>query len=386
MPPPHQPPPSDETMRLAAPRMLQIVSGAITLSYPLTTPTVTLGRSADNQIVLPFRTVSRRHAVLTLGPHGYTIYDQHTPNGLLYRGQRIDVHLLADGDVLRIADELGNVITLHYYDHTHPALRPVQMAAFAPAQDALTIGRNPTNDIVLDSPLVSARHTLLRRTASGPVLEDLGSTNGTYLRGERVRRAALAPGDVIQIAGYQLVYQEDGLLQRATVPAVRLDALGLSNPTTPRLNGVSLTIAPEQLVAIVGPSGSGKSTLLRALGGITPAQAGRVLVNNSTDIAAYRGSIGYVPQAESLHPELTVEGTLHYGARLRLPPDFAPAEVAERISAVLKEVELVEQRQRTVAQLSGGQRRRLAIALELLARPGLLLLDEPATGLDPARS
>ncbi|NJL33399.1 MAG: ATP-binding cassette domain-containing protein, partial [Chloroflexaceae bacterium] len=354
MPPPHQPPPSDETMRLAAPRMLQIVSGAITLSYPLTTPTVTLGRSADNQIVLPFRTVIA--AARGTDPRPARIHDlrpAHPQRVALSRPAHRRA-LLADGDVLRIADELGNVITLHYYDHTHPALRPVQMAAFAPAQDALTIGRNPTNDIVLDSPLVSARHTLLRRTASGPVLEDLGSTNGTYLRGERVRRAALAPGDVIQIAGYQLVYQEDGLLQRATVPAVRLDALGLSNPTTPRLNGVSLTIAPEQLVAIVGPSGSGKSTLLRALGGITPAQAGRVLVNNSTDIAAYRGSIGYVPQAESLHPELTVEGTLHYGARLRLPPDFAPAEVAERISAVLKEVELVEQRQRTVAQLSGG--------------------------------
>lgn len=375
---------ADATLLAMAPRTLRVAYGSVNIAYPLTAERMTVGRSSEAELVIPLRAVSRLHAVLTLDREGYTIHDQQSTNGLTFRGRRISSHRLSDGDVLRISDEIGNVITLTYQDETRPALRPVQVAAFAEGQQMLTIGRAADNNLPLDHPLVSAHHAVIRRTAAGDLLEDLGSTNGTYLGGQRISQAPLQPGATLHIGGYRLVYQPDGLARPASGHATRLDVLGLHATAAPRLHDLSLTVYPHELVAIVGPSGSGKSTLLRALGGMASHIEGRVLLDGVADPLTQRGQIGYVPQQESLHAQLTTERTLLYAARLRLPADLSEAEINQRIAAVLADVELSDQRTLTVEQLSGGQRRRLAIAIELLAQPGLLLLDEPTTGLDPA--
>ncbi|NJL06389.1 MAG: ATP-binding cassette domain-containing protein [Chloroflexaceae bacterium] len=150
---------------------------------------------------------------------------------------------------------------------------------------------------------------------------------------------------------------------------------------------MTCSIYPHELVALVGGSGTGKSSLLRILAGLQPPQHGHVLLGGEDlyqQLAQYQGSIGYVPQQESLLPYLTVERMLWYAAQLRLPATLTPDAVRQRIDAVLADVELADVRQQLFHTLSGGQRKRVSIALELLAQPLFLFLDEPTTGLDPA--
>jgi ABC-type multidrug transport system ATPase subunit/ABC-type multidrug transport system permease subunit len=140
-------------------------------------------------------------------------------------------------------------------------------------------------------------------------------------------------------------------------------------------------------VAIVGGSGTGKTSLLHALNGFAPATSGTVSFNGVSlykNVALFRSIIGYVPQDDIVHGELTVERTLYYGAKLRLPKDMRPQETSNRIEEVLAAVGLTQHRRTEVRRLSGGQRKRVSVALELLARPAAICLDEPTSGLDPA--
>jgi ABC transport system ATP-binding/permease protein len=148
------------------------------------------------------------------------------------------------------------------------------------------------------------------------------------------------------------------------------------------LQPTSLTLEPGELVAIVGPSGSGKSTLLKTLGGITPASAGTVTVLGE-DVGLRQADIAYVPQDDTLHHLLSIEEALTFAARLRLPEGHTAEEREAAISGVLEQVGLEDIRDRRIGNLSGGQRKRAAVALELIGGPELLLLDEPTTGLDP---
>ncbi|MCZ7674259.1 MAG: ABC transporter ATP-binding protein [Chloroflexi bacterium] len=161
----------------------------------------------------------------------------------------------------------------------------------------------------------------------------------------------------------------------------------LSGGSTQRiiLDDVTLSIHPREFVALVGGSGAGKSTLMKAMSGFTPANSGQVLVNGDdlyANFGAYRSILGYVPQDDIIHGQLTVYSALNYAAQLRLP-DAPPAEIETRIQRVIQEVELVGHEEKQVQSLSGGQRKRVSIAVELLAEPGLFFLDEPTSGLDP---
>jgi ABC-type multidrug transport system ATPase subunit len=152
------------------------------------------------------------------------------------------------------------------------------------------------------------------------------------------------------------------------------------------LDGVSLSLAPGELVAVVGASGAGKSTLLAALAGSTRLSAGSVgLVSggDGPDGSPY-GAIGLVPQDDILHADLPLGRTLQHAAALRLAG--SRHHVRSAVDDVLVELDRVERAGVPVGSLSGGQRKRANIAVELLARPALCLLDEPTSGLDPATS
>ena len=135
-------------------------------------------------------------------------------------------------------------------------------------------------------------------------------------------------------------------------------------------------------MAIIGESGAGKTTLLKALAGVTTPTAGEVLVNGEP-VASRLTDVGYVPQEDIVHRLLTVREALRYAAQLRLPPDTSAAEVDRAVDRVLGELDLVPHADKLVRTVSGGQRKRVGVAAELLSRPGILFLDEPATGLDP---
>ncbi len=152
------------------------------------------------------------------------------------------------------------------------------------------------------------------------------------------------------------------------------------------LNDISLSVMPGELVAVVGGSGSGKSTLINCLNGFEPATSGKVFINGEDLILNYntfKARIGYVPQSDIVHDNLRVQNMLRFVARLRLSDDITDFEIEEKILDVLSTVGLLEHRNKLVKKLSGGQRKRASIAVELISDPALFFLDEPTSGLDP---
>src|SRR5256886_10067264 len=218
---------------------------------------------------------------------------------------------------------------------------------------------------------------------------DLNSTNHVYVNSELTTNHLLKLGDEIRIGPYKLVYEANQLTQYDESNFIRIDALNLKktgNNNVTLLSNLSFSIPPRKFVALVGGSGAGKSTLMDALNGLRPAQEGKVLYNGQDyyrNLAAFSTQLGYVPQDDIVHRDLTVERALYYAAKLRLPSDFTDEQIQQRINEVLEDVELTDRRDLLVKKLSGGQRKRVSIALELLANPSVFFLDEPTSGLDP---
>nr|WP_256255987.1 ATP-binding cassette domain-containing protein [Streptomyces sp. MUSC 14] len=260
------------------------------------------------------------------------------------------------------------------------------------AERVLRIGRAPDNDLVVPDPMVSKYHAVLRQTVEGePEITDLDSSNGTYVNGNQVDRHVLGPRDAVMI-GHSRLHLTDGRLVRADAGTGSFTARDLTVRVRQRgeaktlLSQVSLDLPEKSLVGIVGPSGCGKSTLLRALTGYQPADEGEVLydgLNLYTHFAELRQRVALVPQDDVLHPQLTLRRALSYGARLRFPRDTDAAAREERVKEVLEELGLSDRLDTRITALSGGQRKRVSVAMELLTKPALLLLDEPTSGLDP---
>ena len=350
---------------------------------------LTIGRVAGNDLVLADEGVSRRHAEIRRDGGEWVVADLGSKNGTRLNGKRLDdrPHPLRTGDAIAIGAHtlrfLAGVETQFVAAGAERDEHATRVVALRGAQ--LRIGRDPGNDLVLDDPNVSRRHAEVRRTGDGAfVLHDLHSRNGTRLNGRPVRAARMALGDVIGIGPYRLVFDGGTLLARDDRGALRLDADRLVVQAGERriLSDVSIGIAPGELVAVIGESGAGKSTLLRALAGVSEPTSGAVTINGEP-VAGRRTDIGYVPQDEIVHERLTVREALTFAARLRLPHGSTRAEVEQVVARAMEELELTERADVRIGALSGGQRRRVGVATELLTRPGLLFLDEPTTGLDP---
>lgn len=264
-----------------------------------------------------------------------------------------------------------------------------RLSAVHEAALLVRIGRAPENEIVLDDLLVSRHHAQLQRLpAGGYELTDLGSHNGTFVNGRRIQKAGLQELDVVSVGHCVFRLVGHVLEEYADTGEVSFEAVGLSvlAAGVTLVDDVSLSIRESALVGVVGPSGSGKSTLLGALSGLRPAQRGVVLYGGRDLYAHYeelRQRIGVVPQDDVLHLELTVERALEYAAELRFPADVPRAERRRRVDEVLRELGLEGRRDVRIEQVSGGERKRVSVAVELLTKPSLLFLDEPTSGLDP---
>lgn len=257
----------------------------------------------------------------------------------------------------------------------------------------MKIGRALENDLVVSDLQVSRFHAEFRVLPDGRCeIADLGSHNGTYVNGQPVKGHMLVPGDVVGVGHSTFHLVGDRLEEFVDTGEVSFSARRLT-VTVPQgkgtktiLNDVSFALPGKSLIAVIGPSGSGKSTLLRALTGYRPADQGEVLYDNRNlyrHFAALRQRIGLVPQDDILHKELTVRTALKYAAKLRFPGDTRAAEREARIDEVLRELKLDVHSDKKVTSLSGGQRKRVSVALELLTKPSLIFLDEPTSGLDP---
>lgn len=254
----------------------------------------------------------------------------------------------------------------------------------------MRIGRTAGNDLVLSDLTISHHHAELRKTSDGKYqIVDLGSHNGTFVNGQRVTSATLTEKDIVGIgpATFRLV---DGELREyidsGDVSLVAQDLVVEVSGGKILLDRVSFPLAERSLVGIIGPSGAGKSTLLGALTGMRPADRGMVLYDNRDlykDYAELRTRIGLVPQDSIMHTQLTTQRALQYAAELRFPPDTQSRERNGRVEEVMGELGLTRHARTRADKLSGGQLKRVNVALELLTKPSLLFLDEPTSGLDP---
>jgi len=177
-------------------------------------------------------------------------------------------------------------------------------------------------------------------------------------------------------------------IERFSTRGARVDAVNVSRGVGTRriLQDMSLSIEPGELVAIAGGSGAGKTTLLEILAGLQPPSVGEVRhdgVPRGARVSA-ESRIGYVPQDDIIHLEMPLRRTLRYAARLRLPASTSAAEADRVVEETMQDLDLADRAEVPVHALSGGQRKRASIAVELLTRPRVFFLDEPTSGLDPS--
>ncbi|WP_030739672.1 FHA domain-containing protein [Streptomyces griseus] len=257
----------------------------------------------------------------------------------------------------------------------------------------MRIGRALENELVVSDLQVSRHHAEFRATPDGRYeIRDLGSHNGTYVNGQPLQKsgsALIGPNDIVGVGHSTFRLVGDRLEEFVDTGEVSFSARHLTvtvDGGKQILKDVSFGVPEKSLIAVIGPSGSGKSTLLKALTGYRPADQGDVLYDNRNlykQFAELRQRIGLVPQDDILHKELTVSKALKYAARLRFPSDTTEAERQARITEVLAELKLDIHKDKRITSLSGGQRKRVSVALELLTKPSLIFLDEPTSGLDP---
>jgi ABC transport system ATP-binding/permease protein len=368
--------------------LLQVATANWVQEFPLRQELTRIGQTPDNDIVIDQPEILPHHAQILQTPHGHQLISLSAQAELYLDGQRIDRADLQSGDVI----QMGQHDTLTYL-RLEPPPTDIKAPSILSLRDRnrLQIGRDPRNDAVIDHPTVSRFHSQIELRQGSWVILDLETSNGTFINGlQMTEPQRLRAGDRIRIGPCEFIFSVDEtLIQQNEAGNLRIDALHLSK-TTPKgvtlLDDISLSILPREFVAIVGVSGAGKSTLLDALNGLRPAPRGTVLVNDHDlykNFNAYRTEVGYVPQEDIIHRELTVVQALDFAAKLRLPADTTDAERRQRVQRVLNDLELSHRQQVVVKQLSGGQRKRVSMGVELLTEPSLFFLDEATSGLDP---
>lgn len=354
---------------------------------------LTVGRETDNDIVLPFPMVSAQHAKVARGPDGkWSIQDLGSSNGtfLNSRANRIKSSGISADDILWFGSMRVPATQLIGKDSN---LGNQIQAEVSIGRGKTIFGRDEHCDQVLNYPMVSQRHAQAYRKGNEILIEDLGSANGTYVNGARIfKPTPVKTGDTIGLGTFTFRLNADGRFEKRDYRGnvtIEVQSLMVEVPGKRLLQDISLTIFPSEFVGLMGPSGAGKTTLMNAMNGYTPPTSGAVLFNREnlySNYARYASNLGYVPQDDIIHRDLTVGQALYYTARLRLPPDATDHEIDSRISQILKQLGLEGTENVLIGSpekkgISGGQRKRVNLAMELLTDPSVLFLDEPTSGL-----
>ncbi|MCI0456910.1 MAG: FHA domain-containing protein [Gemmataceae bacterium] len=385
---------------------LHVVAGAVPIQYELPEGVTLLGRDRTCPLHLDNLTVSRRHARVTRQGEVAWVEDLGSSGGTFLNGQSLQKRttltagdqLVIGGITLRYAvrfeaagsgtDLVDNSELIAQASGSAPAIHGQATDTIPLKMGRLTFGRGPDRDVVLSDALISRRHAVLEYQDGGYYLSDTQSRIGTFVNGKAIIRARLEPGDRVQLGPYLFRFEGTHLarVRQPTSLAVRAVGIRQTAGDVVLLDQISLVFQPSEFVGLLGPSGAGKTTLLDALNGLRPAVAGQVYINDEPLYEQYdrlRHLIGYVPQDDIIHGELTCRQALYYAGRLRLPADVTDAELARLIDETLAALDLTQQADVPIGRLSGGQRKRASVGVELLSKPGILFLDEPTSGLDP---
>lgn len=258
-----------------------------------------------------------------------------------------------------------------------------------PPRAPVMIGRSPDCQAFLDHSSISPTHAVVTREKGKLKIEDLGSRYGTRVNGHPIRLTVLEPDDIVFFGGSP-PYRFDGKRLKIDLDAqgmaITLRNIGITRNGRELLKNANAQISPGEFVGVLGPSGGGKSLLLGCLSDTIVPDEGGVIFDFKSNIEDnrnyYRSKLGFVPQEDLIYESLTVEENLKFAVDIRLP-DADDDEKQARMDNAIDSVDLGRHREKICRALSGGQKKRVSVAIELLTRPRLLLLDEPTSGLDP---
>lgn len=352
---------------------------------------ITFGRDDSNDIFLHSHYVSRKHGQFHLVNGQCIVEDLGSTNGMLFNGVSITKRVLEDNDAIRIDDgvetTIGGVLIVFSKNSGSEQWRNVSLLG----KQSVTIGRSEDCDIHLNHIGVSKIHAGIVCKNDKYYIVDNGSTNGVWLNGNKIDgKCLLHEKDVILITNSKLIFSTNKISYCTFNHGIRVDASNIVKKVDKGrktiCDNVSLNIEACELVAIVGGSGAGKSTVMNCISGYSKPTLGEVRVNGVdlySNFESMKDIIGYVPQQDIVFENLTVFDMLSYTAKLRLPKDIGHQERKDIILKVIDTVELTAHKDTVIKRLSGGQRKRASIAVELISDPNLFFLDEPASGLDP---
>lgn len=358
-----------------------------------------LGRNPEiSDIVIQDKIVSKLHGVFRLLDDRLMYMDMDSTNGT-YVGNASQKTLLSrqngfveiyDKSVMRI----GNIhapekmlLILYCVSDEKEVWKQV------PNQQKMGIGRSEANEIVLPHPGVSRNHGTIKKENGEFVLYALNSENGIMVNGCTITKpTVLQDKDLIQVLDYQLLFSTECIYYKAVTEGISVrvnnisKVVGRGKKKKQILKDINCEIQPNEFVAIIGGSGAGKTTLMTAISGFETTFKGQVFCNDINLVEQFqnlKNIIGFVPQQDIIYENLTLRRMLEYTAKMKMPKDTKKNEVQKRIEEVLDMVELKEHQNTYIRKLSGGQKKRASIAVELLADPRLFFLDEPTSGLDP---
>ncbi len=316
------------------------------------------------------------------------LQDLNSTNGTYLNGIKIsNVHKLKEKDRLQLAGVNDILIVVEKSSSLDHSSSQNNLQEILSKKHKIIIGRDKNCDIVLPEVTVSSKHAEISKISDEVyLLRDLGSTNGTYINGDKLRGSVnISLSDKIYI-GRHLLSLESNVVDLNEQLAISAVGVEKTYPNgTNALKKMDLSIPSKSVVAIMGPSGCGKSTLLKALNGDNLPSKGKVFLFNqeiSSNWQYLKTQIGYVPQDDIVHKQLTVEECLYFTAKLRLD-NLKDKEINNKIDKVLKELNILDKKFDLINDLSGGQRKRISIAMELMTDPLILFLDEPTSPLDP---
>lgn len=361
------------------------------------------GKTSDIMIRSPI--VSKHHGIFRYMSGNWFYMDSDSKNGTFVDGHYLKhtdrMQKLSEGSIIRIDsghddDQYRRKGVLIYFSLADSNQRWIRAVLDFRKKTEIMCGRGDDCDIHLDTVSVSRHHGLFFRRSGELAYRDLGSTNGTFKNGERITsETAVHEKDILVLGNVQMICLGDIIIYTASDSGGYLEISGLTRIVDDAehrgcrkmiLDHVTVDIPAGKLAAVLGTSGAGKTTFLNAAMGYEKATSGTVKING-TDLYENRKvmkkQIGYVPQEDLLRGGLSLWKTLEYAGRLRLSKDVDKKERYRKINSVITMLDLEEHKNSRISKLSGGQKKRVSIAGELISDPPLLFLDEPTSGLDP---